>query len=100
MKKHYLPALSGAAESVDGYEYLLRLRMDRVKATAVADAEKTVLEARAAVEGLRGTTAGQLWLKDLEDFEAAWEKMCVARVEASKPPAGTRKAVAKKAVKK
>ena len=85
MKKHELPALSSArqAESVDGYDYLLRLRMDRVKATAVADAEAAVAAARAAVAQLQTTTAAQLWLKDLAEFETAWEKMVVQRTQAS-----------------
>jgi DNA topoisomerase II len=85
MKIHSLPALSAPAnpEKVEGYEYLLRLRMDRVKAAAVEEAEAAVVVARATAEQLRGTTAGQLWLKDLEDFEAAWEKMVAVRLAAS-----------------
>ena len=79
MKEHALPALSGGADSVDGYEYLLRLRMDRVKATAVEDAEAAVVAARKLVAELGATTAAQLWLNDLADFEAAWEKMIKVR---------------------
>ena len=95
MKKHDLPALSAAADSVDGYDYLLRLRMDRVKATAVQDAEAAVAAARAAVAQLQTTTAAQLWLKDLVEFEAAWEKMVVQRTEAS-TGSNTKKVYAKK----
>jgi DNA topoisomerase-2 len=84
MQKHSLPALGGGDPgTVDGYEYLLRLRMDRVKATAVEDAEKAVAAARAAVAALEATTAGALWLNDLEDFEAGWEKMAKARTAAT-----------------
>jgi DNA topoisomerase-2 len=79
-----LPALSGG-ESVDGWDYLLRLRMDRVKATAIAEAEAALERARAAVAELAATTAGQLWLKDLADFESAWEKMLATRAAAAKP---------------
>jgi DNA topoisomerase-2 len=80
MKAHELPALSGPdAESVDSYEYLLRLRMDRVKASAVDDQEKAVAVARAAVAALEGTTAGAMWLKDLEEFVGAWEAMRAER---------------------
>ena len=61
MKAHDLPALSSkeakdakdtanaSDASVDGWEYLLRLRMDRVKASAVEDAEKAVMLATEAV---------------------------------------------------
>jgi DNA topoisomerase-2 len=80
MKAHELPPLSGPdAESVDSYEYLLRLRMDRVKASAVDDQEKAVAVARAAVAALEGTTAGAMWLKDLEEFVGAWEAMRAER---------------------
>jgi beta-lactamase superfamily II metal-dependent hydrolase len=67
---------------VDGWEYLLRLRMDRVKASAVTDAEAAVAAARAGVESLEATTAGQMWLADLAEFEVAYEKMGTARAAA------------------
>jgi DNA topoisomerase-2 len=82
LKAHSLPALSGSAESVDGYDYLLRLRMDRVKANAIVEAEEAVAKAKGAVESLEKTTASALWLKDLEDFEAGWATMLKNRVSA------------------
>jgi DNA topoisomerase-2 len=74
MMLHELPPLSDESnpESVDAYDYLLRLRMDRVKASAIEDAEKAVIAARMAYEELRDTTASALWLEDLNDFETAW----------------------------
>jgi DNA topoisomerase-2 len=86
MKGHELPALSHAkaaeADSVDGWDYLLRLRMDRVKASAVTDAEAAVAAARAGVAALEATTAGQMWMADLAEFEVAYEKMGAARAAA------------------
>ena len=91
MKKHDLPPLSsyGSGQSgkvkedeIDGWEYLLKLRMDRVKASAVEDAEKAVLLARATVERLQSTTAAQMWLADLEEFEVALTKMGEVRAAA------------------
>lgn len=81
MKKNNLPPLSNPVntDAVDAYEYLLRLRMDRVKASAVEDAEKAVLAARMAYETLRDTTATNLWLDDLEGFEEAWNMMEINR---------------------
>jgi DNA topoisomerase-2 len=81
MQAHALPPLSAAEkpDSVDAYEYLLRLRMDRVKASAIQDAEKAVLEARMSYEELRDTTATALWLNDLEEFESAWDIMKALR---------------------
>jgi hypothetical protein len=101
MKAHDLPALSASAKdganasdaSVDGWEYLLRLRMDRVKASAVEDAEKAVMLATEAVAKLQATTAAQLWLADLEEFEVALEKMGAARAAAcstGKRPSGAK----------
>jgi hypothetical protein len=56
--------------------------MDRVKASAVEDAEKAVLIARATVERLQATTAAQMWLADLEEFEVALTKMGEVRAAA------------------
>jgi DNA topoisomerase-2 len=74
MKKHNLPPTKDA-DDIESYEYLLRLRMDRVKASAVADAEEAVRRARAAIAELEATTAGVMWLRDLAEFDAAWTKM-------------------------
>jgi DNA topoisomerase-2 len=84
MKAHDLPALSQASgkDEVDGWDYLLRLRMDRVKASAVEDAEKAVMVARDAVAKLQGTTAGQMWLTDLDEFEVVLTKMGEVRAAA------------------
>lgn len=84
MKSHALPPLSKPEEpaSVDAYEYLLRMRMDRVKAAAVAEQERAVEEARAAIRLLEGTRAEDLWLKDLDEVELAWRAMRTAREEA------------------
>ncbi len=77
MKSHSLPPLSGSGdvESVDSYEYLLRLRIDRVKAAAIQEAEEMVARAKEAVAELEATTASALWLQDLSEFEGAWNTM-------------------------
>jgi len=84
LKAHSLPALSGDAESIAGYEYLLRLRMDRVKANAIVEAEECVRKAMAAVAELEKTTASELWLKELDDFEAGWDLLMKSRVSVPK----------------
>lgn len=98
MRAHALPALSALEkpDSVDAYEYLLRLRMDRVKASAIQDAEKAVLEARMAYETLRDTTATALWLKDLEEFESAWDFMKMVREVAMNGTGASKKRTVKK----
>ena len=102
MRKHDLPMSASAkqtADNLEGWDYLLRLRMDRVKATAVADAEEAVLAARKAVAELRETTAGKLWLKDLADFETALEVQAKARTDAASTAKPPRKAAVKKSSK-
>jgi hypothetical protein len=61
-----------APDSVDSYDYLLRMRMDRVKASAVEEARKHVESAKLALELLRATSAENLWLRDLDVFEKSW----------------------------
>jgi hypothetical protein len=77
MQINDLPHLSNPdkPDDVDSYDYLLRLRIDRVKAAAVEEAERAVLAARMAYEKLRDTTASALWLSDLQEFEDAWTAM-------------------------
>ena len=84
MIAHELPALSAdrVATNVDGYDYLLRLRMDRVKAAAVEEHQRAVVVAKAALAALEATTATAMWLSDLADFETAWKKMRAERESA------------------
>jgi DNA topoisomerase-2 len=86
MKKHSLPALTNPAEpqAVESYEYLLRMRMDRVKASAVAEQENAVARAQASLEELEATTASDLWLKDLSAFELSWQKLLQGRGDEKK----------------
>jgi hypothetical protein len=84
MTKHKLPPLSKESEpaSVDAYEYLLRMRMDRVKASAVVEQEKAVEHALNAVAALQATTVEEMWLKDIDEFQAAWTVVRKAREDA------------------
>jgi DNA topoisomerase-2 len=98
MKAHNLPALDSMEkpDSVDSYEYLLRMRMDRVKASAVEDARKHVELAKAALETLRATTVQTLWSNDLDMFEMSWSALRDTR-EAARTGVPLRKE--KKAIK-
>ena len=81
MQDHELPPLSApdTPDSVDAYEYLLRMRMDRVKASAVKEQEDAVARAQDLLNKLEATTASELWLEDLQAFEQSWQKHKVAR---------------------
>ncbi len=81
LKGQDLPPLSDETrpESVDAYEYLLRIRIDRVKAAAIEEAKRHVMEARAALLRLRMMSTTQMWLRDLEAFLVAWDTMHTTR---------------------
>jgi DNA topoisomerase-2 len=78
---HDLPPLNDPKQpaAVDSYEYLLRIRIDRVKASAIEDAKRHQAEARAALARLRMMTPGQMWLRELEAFLVAWDEMRMTR---------------------
>jgi DNA topoisomerase-2 len=103
LKSLALPPLSAPEEPSDlkAYEYLLKMRVDRLKATAVAALEKEVAEAKALMERLEATSIEALWLQDLDVFETAWtqfvERRDAAFEEALKEGAET---ASKKVIKK
>jgi DNA topoisomerase-2 len=69
-----VPPLS-APESPDdlkAYEYLLRMRVDRLRSAAVKELEAEVSTAKAKMEDLERTGIEAIWLKDLDTFDAAW----------------------------
>lgn len=66
-----LPPLSEGA-GLKGYEYLLRMRIDRLKASSVAELEREVADLRAKAAALEATTVEALWSTDLDAFSAAW----------------------------
>jgi DNA gyrase/topoisomerase IV subunit A len=82
LKALELPPLSDVAEadSVRGYEYLLRMRIDRIKASAIQELEGALHGKEEEKECLEATTPTQLWLVDLADFEAAWKTYEAARM--------------------
>jgi DNA topoisomerase-2 len=66
-----LPPLSDG-DGLKGYEYLLRMRIDRLKASSVAELAKEVADTTAEHDALVATTVETIWLKELEAFETAW----------------------------
>ena len=99
LKAEKLPALDDLEnpDVVDSYEYLLKMRMDRVKASAVEDARKHVEAARVALELLRATSTENMWIRDLDVFEKTWVALQNSR-EAARTGAPLRKE-AKKSIK-
>jgi DNA topoisomerase-2 len=93
-----LPALT-EGEGLRGYEYLLRMRVDRLKAKAVAELEAELEVARAARDTLAGKTAEMLWSEDLAIFLESYEKFMVERQAARDAVETEPKPKAKKVVK-
>lgn len=81
MHREALPPLSApaSANDVKAYEYLLRMRMDRLKASSVTELEKELICLRETLATLKATTASALWLMDLKEFESAWSTYANAR---------------------
>jgi DNA topoisomerase II len=76
-----LPPLSNG-DGLKGYEYLLRMRIDRLKAAAVAELEAEHANLVRIRGHLEATTAEQLWSSDLDEFSAAWTSYSTERATA------------------
>jgi len=96
-----LPALSGSADDLRGYEYLLRMRVDRLKAAAIAELEKELESIRASRDVLAAKSAEDLWLADLDVFSAEYEVFAAAKAHAvSSTSATTKKLVKPRIIKR
>ena len=84
MQKLGLPLLSASAgaEDLRGYEYLLRMRVDRLKAKAVLELEAELAAVKAQRDELAAKSAEDLWLADLDVFGVAYETFGAARLAA------------------
>jgi DNA topoisomerase-2 len=83
-----LPALSGG-EGLKGYEYLLRMRVDRLKAKAVADLEEELAAVNVVRDKLAAMTPEMLWLNDLHVFSEAYtvfQEVRASAMQATKVP--------------
>lgn len=74
MKGLHVPPLSAPDDPNDlkAYDYLLRMRVDRLKASSLSALEKDVADAKVAMVALEATTIESLWMQDLDMFESAW----------------------------
>ena len=85
LKSLDLPALSSTgptgsvSDDLHGYEYLLRMRVDRLKAAAILELEKELAAVRVTRDTLAAMKAEDLWLVDLDTFSAEYEKFSAAK---------------------
>jgi hypothetical protein len=98
LKRCSIPALScmEKPDAYDSYDYVLRMRMDRVKQSAVKELDEQIAEKQAEKERLEAETASSLWLADLTEFQEAWVKYSEVRVTESVSVAKSDSAVTKK----
>jgi DNA topoisomerase-2 len=83
LKRCNIPALSNPdkPDEYDSYEYVVRMRIDKVKKSAVVEMDKQVVDKQTEIDRLEAETAASLWLADLEEFEEAWKKYVEYRNE-------------------
>ncbi len=83
LKKCNIPPLSnpGAPDDYDSYDYVTRMRIDKVKHAAIIEMDKHITEKRSEIEYYEGETAEDLWMTDLEEFDEAWKVYSRVRIE-------------------
>jgi predicted RNase H-like nuclease (RuvC/YqgF family) len=81
LKACEIPALSciERPDEYDSYEFVLKMRIDRVKQSAVIELDKQLGEKQGEIDALERETATSLWLSDLGEFEEAWTRYGEAR---------------------
>jgi hypothetical protein len=80
-------------DAYDSYDYVLRMRMDRVKQSAIDELDHQIRAKEAEIARLEGETASSLWLSDLAELEQAWGRMSAARIAESVAVATSESAV-------
>jgi DNA topoisomerase-2 len=93
-----LPALS-EGDGLKGYEYLLKMRVDRLKAAAVKELELELELAKAKSVALEATKVETLWANDLDAFSNAWDEYMTWR-NGTYASSGSVPSVKKKTVRK
>ena len=85
LKACEIPALSDLEQpdKYDSYDYVLRMRMDRVKQSAVVELDGQIEEKQGQIEQLQGETGSSMWLADLEEFRLSWVQYSEERVLSS-----------------
>ena len=61
-------------DSIDSYEFVLKMRIDRVKASAVEALDKEIDTLRGRRAAYERDTPAAMWLSDLGEFETVWKR--------------------------
>jgi DNA topoisomerase-2 len=103
LKALALPPLTSPddPDSLRAYEYLLRMRVDRLKAAAVTELETNLALLQTERAALEAKSPESLWLTDLDTFSAAYESFHAAKIDRRTAiTKSTAKSTSKKTVKK
>jgi hypothetical protein len=96
-----IPPLSGPDPNVyDSYEYVLKMRIDRLKLSAVIELDKQITEKQGEIDYLESQTGASLWVNDLDEFNEAWLAYVHARNAESVPMAAVEKPKKRRVVRK
>ena len=68
-------------DDYESYEYCVKMRIDRVKKSAVVELDRQITDKTTEIERLEAETANSLWMSDLNDFETSWKNMSQVRLE-------------------
>jgi len=100
LKAHALPPRSSpdSPDSLDAYEYLLRMRIDRIKKSSVIEVENDLEKTKKSLAELIAISVSQIWLNELEEFLEAWKNHYAKVLEVLNPVG--KAAVTKKTVVK
>lgn len=81
LKRCSIPPLScpEKPDDYDSYDYVVRMRIDRVKQSAVTELDRQITDKQSEIDRLEEETATSLWLSDLAEFEEAWKEFSTAR---------------------
>jgi DNA gyrase/topoisomerase IV subunit B len=105
LKKLGLPPRSDREDpdTLGAYEYLLRMRIDKIKKSSVEGAVKDVEATKKKITDLEATTAKNIWSQELDEFLEAWKKMegkMLQMLTASSRETGEKVVMKKKVVRK
>jgi DNA topoisomerase-2 len=106
LKECEIPPLSNLEkpDEYDSYDFVLRMRIDRLKQSAVIELDEAIGVKQGEIEHLESQTAASLWLTDLTELEEAWKKyselrtaesVAVAKGDSGEAGAGKKKPVAR-----
>jgi DNA topoisomerase-2 len=75
LKNCNIPPLScpDKPDNYDSYDYVLRMRIDRLKQSAIIELDKQISDKQTEIQYFQSQTASSLWMNDLNEFLESWK---------------------------